>query len=1106
MVDSGGENVSRFVIPRGFFAASLTAAAIVFSAPLSYGQAVAVAEIRGQVLDSSGAAVAGAALRAVQTDTQYTRTANSDADGSYVLPNLPIGPYRLEVTAKGFKTNLQSGIVLQVGNNIQVNVGLQVGSITENVEVRAQASMVETKDTSVSQVIDERRILDLPLNGRQATSLVLLAGGATYAPSAGNDSVGSKSFYSSVVISVAGSQGNNLNYLLDGGDNNDTFSNVNLPFPFPDALQEFSVETNALPARNGLHPGGAVNIVTKSGANQMHGDLFEFLRNGSVNARNYFLATHDVLHRNQFGGTVGGRIIKDKLFFFGGYQGTRQVQTVPQSSIVLPTPAAISGDFSLLDKTKQLVDPVNGTPFAGNRIPVTRFDPAAVAFAKYLPAVSDPSGTFTYSIPRTGNEDQLIGRVDFLQSSKNTMFGRYFLVDYSNPAVWDPHNVLVTTTTGNLERAQSVTLGDTYSFGANAVNSLHATFSRRRNNRSSAQEMIGPKDLGIASANLSPTIPNYLQIQLGSTSIVGCSTCTPAHFNVNTFQVADDFDLLRGKHQLAFGVDIIRTQNNTYAGYKENGSFFFGNISSVSSGDSSADMMIGALGEYDQSRPQQTAYRQTIPGFYAQDTIKWSSRITVNLGLRWEPMLYATDYFERGSTFSMPAFLSHTHSQVYPNAPAGMFYWGDAGVPAAFTNNKIVNLSPRVGVVWNPHGDGRDTVRAGIGVLYNTPEAWFFQRLASNPPVVNEIDLTGTSVGTFSAPWAKYPGGNPFPGVVPAPKNVIFPTSTLWVVLPPNMKPTSITEWNLSYQRQFAGNWMGSASYIGTKTSHLWLGYDLNAAIPVGGIPISDIADRRPLHILSPADGALIGSLLEIDDGGNATYNGLLVSVQHRFSHGFTLLSNYTWSHCISDGDSVGNIRQTYYQIQTNRRADRGACNFDTRHIFNTSFVIQSPMTGQKGVAAQVLGGWQFAPIIRATTGIATNLTAGADNSGTGDSSLLVTDRPNLVMSDPYMHNWGPAAPQFINPAAFVANPSGTFGNLGRDAVNGPAQFNFDTSLSRIFTFAERLKLEARFEAFNAINHTNFSTLEVRQNNKNFGKLTAANDPRILQFALKLTF
>jgi hypothetical protein len=260
------------------------------------------------------------------------------------------------------------------------------------------------------------------------------------------------------------------------------------------------------------------------------------------------------------------------------------------------------------------------------------------------------------------------------------------------------------------------------------------------------------------------------------------------------------------------------------------------------------------------------------------------------------------------------------------------------------------------------------------------------------------------------------------------------------------------------------------------------------------------------LHILSPADGALIGSLLEIDDGGNATYNGLLVSVQHRFSHGFTLLSNYTWSHCISDGDSVGNIRQTYYQIQTNRRADRGACNFDTRHIFNTSFVIQSPMTGQKGVAAQVLGGWQFAPIIRATTGIATNLTAGADNSGTGDSSLLVTDRPNLVMSDPYMHNWGPAAPQFINPAAFVANPSGTFGNLGRDAVNGPAQFNFDTSLSRIFTFAERLKLEARFEAFNAINHTNFSTLEVRQNNKNFGKLTAANDPRILQFALKLTF
>jgi len=297
------------------------------------------ATVLGTVTDPSGAVFPHSQVALRSTATGTLATASTDERGEYSLPNLPVGPYRLEVQSKGFKTSLQSGILLQVGSSVQVNVTLQIGAVAESVEVKSEAAMAETRSNAVAQVIDQHRIMELPLNGRQATQLVYLAGGA--APQPASDMTGSKSFYSSVVIAVFGSQGNTLNYLLDGGDNNDTFSNVNLPFPFPDALQEFSVETNALPARNGLHPGGAVNIVTKSGTNQLHGDLFEFLRNGSVNARNYFLATHDVLHRNQFGGTVGGRIVKDKVFFFGGYQGTRQVQGVPQSQIVLPTPAAI---------------------------------------------------------------------------------------------------------------------------------------------------------------------------------------------------------------------------------------------------------------------------------------------------------------------------------------------------------------------------------------------------------------------------------------------------------------------------------------------------------------------------------------------------------------------------------------------------------------------------------------------------------------------------------------------------------------------------------------------------------------------------------------------
>jgi hypothetical protein len=315
--------------------------------PDCYGQAVAVAAVQGQVLDSSGSAVPGAQIKMTQTATQYVRSTTSGVDGSYSLPNLPVGPYTLEAAANGFKTYVQSGITLQVGSSVQVNVALQVGAVSENVQVTASANMVETRSNSVAQVIDERRITELPLNGRQATDLIVISGAATPTPAA--NMIGSKNYPSSTTMSVAGGQGNGTNYLLDGGDNTSNFTNVNMPFPFPDALQEFSVETSSLPARNGLHPGGVVNVVTKSGTNQLHGDLFEFLRNGNVNARNFFGTAHDSLKRNQFGGGVGDKIIRDKLFFFGGFQLTRNRQNPPSTISYVPTAAALTGDYSVLE-------------------------------------------------------------------------------------------------------------------------------------------------------------------------------------------------------------------------------------------------------------------------------------------------------------------------------------------------------------------------------------------------------------------------------------------------------------------------------------------------------------------------------------------------------------------------------------------------------------------------------------------------------------------------------------------------------------------------------------------------------------------------------------
>jgi hypothetical protein len=363
-------------------------------------QAVANAQIHGVVTDSTGASVAGAIVKATQTETSQTVSTESNSSGSYVLPNLPVGPYTLQVSAPNFSLYTQSGIILQVANNVQVNVSLQLGSLTQQVQVTADAAMVQTQDTTISEVVDQRRIIDLPLNGRQATDLILLSGGATVAPNAAGRVATSHDYPTSSPVSVSGGQENGNNYLLDGGDNNDSHSNINLPFPMPDALQEFSVQANGVPARYGLHPGAVVNAVTKSGTNSIHGDLFEFVRNGNFNARNFFAATQDSLRRNQYGGTVGGPIRKDKLFIFGGFQATRERTAPPQTISYVPTQAVLNGDFSTIEsgpcqsngKRVQLIDPSNGTPFANDQIPVGRFSTPSINLAKLIPVSTDPTG------------------------------------------------------------------------------------------------------------------------------------------------------------------------------------------------------------------------------------------------------------------------------------------------------------------------------------------------------------------------------------------------------------------------------------------------------------------------------------------------------------------------------------------------------------------------------------------------------------------------------------------------------------------------------------------------------------------------------------------
>lgn len=1095
-------------------------------------QVTAVAQVSGTVSDPSGAAIVNAQVTMTEVDKHTIHTTLSDVTGSYTLPNLPVGPYRLEVKSPGFKDYVQSGLELVVNNNIQVNVAMQVGAATEKIEVSATASMVETKENSISSLVDEKRINELPLNGRQVTDLIYTVGAAVPADSG---DTGSKTFWSATRIAVAGGQGNGTAYLLDGADATDAMSNVNLPFPFPDALQEFAIETSAVSSQFGTHPGATVNVVTKSGGDSFHGNLFEYIRNGDLDARNYFSTTGpDTLKRNTYGGTAGGHIIKDKLFFFGGFQGTENRQSPPQSTTHIPTSAMLNGDFSTIasaacGKAVTLNNPFASpvVPFPGNQIPLTLMNPAAVTVAsKYTPtAAANTCGTVTYGIPQTGDEQQFIERTDWALSAKQQIWGRYFWDHWTNPPVLVGQNLLTSTSPGNYELAQEITIGDSYTFTPTLVNTFHVGFNRRRDNRGPTDFPISWTQLGVPMYS---AVPNFLLIS-GMTGgfTTYCGTCAPGHFNLNDYQVADDVNWVKGKHQIGFGFNIIRVQNNTISGFDENGAPTW---NGMFTGLGMADFLLGKMSDFQQTNATPDDLRTWVMSYYAQDSYRVSKNFVLNFGLRWEPTFSDPDKYGRGTSFSETAFLAGQHSTKDPTAPAGLFVPGDPGIPAANWNGQKANFAPRVGLVWNPHGDGRDTLRIGGALLYDSTETWFNERETTNPPYGNDIDVLTT--GTLANPWAGYAGGNPFPQ---KPGVNFFPNYGVYINMPINPKSTYVTDWNITYQRQIGKDWMASASYLGNHTTHLWIALERNPAISVPGVceagqpygtvltlPACTTANtnqRRILYQANPAQGIYYASIDTMDDGAVSRYQGLLLSTQHRSTH-YTFIANFTDSYCLSDYDFGAALAGSTNSQIFNRHADWGPCVSDARYLFNSSFVATSYWESSNKFMSGLLKNWEIAPLFQARTGQPLTITTGTDNSETG----LGTDRPDQVLSD--WHATAGCATQsicvqYLNKAAFTPNAQGTYGDVGRGALRGPGFFGFNLSLSRSFKIKERYSLQVRMDAFNILNHTNFvgafapagqpagasyGTLATGLSSSTFGQITGAYDPRILQFALKFYF
>jgi hypothetical protein len=1103
-------------------------------------QIAGTGSIQGSVADPTGAALSNATVTAVNSATHVKHAVTTDGNGLYSLPNLSIGTYGVEVAAQGFNHYRQSDIVLDVGSSIAVNIVMKVGAMEQTVEVQASGLALQTEDSALKQTVDQKTLTELPLNGRQMTSLITLMGGAVNA-NENNDVQGSKTFYSSAVISIAGGQGNFTDYRLDGADNNDYMTNINLPFPFPDAVAEFSVETTAMGAQSGLHPGGLVNVVTRSGENQWHGTAFEFIRNNYIDATNFFSDSKDTLHQNQFGGTLGGKIIRDKLFFFAGYQRTESRQSQALTPAYVPTAANLLGDFSVTESAAcqstaiQLLNPQTGAILPNNQIDPSYFNATALALVKYLPAATNACGLVKFAIPNQTAENQFVTRVDSTINSKNSVYARYFLDGYQHPAFYSPTNALITGQTGNYERVQGLTLGDTYILTSQMVNTFHATGTRRRINRGPSVTGINPSTIGInmyaaAPVGLNLTVTNKWNIYSGA----------PAAFNVNTFSFADDVNWVRGKHQIGFGGEFVRTQFNENNIYQGNGQFGFsgsysqfgpsGSSVGGTGADANLDFLTGSMNSFQQSNPQQDALRVPIPSIYLQDTYHATKKMVLTAGVRWNPAYFPTDNFGRGSEFSMSAFLNNTSSKVYPNAPAGSLYYGDPGIPKAFTKNSPLQFSPRVGATYDPFGNGKTVFRVGSALVYDEVDLFMGQNMNENPPFsVSVANAPVNAPLSFTSPWSNGTvTTNPFPLSAKPSASTVFQQGSQYIVLPTQYHPPVMLQYTASLQQELGRSWQFQLDYIGNRTDFNSYSLPMNPAVYIPGTcdggpcsTLGNTASRFALTLANPVAGPYYagggqGSVYVVT-GANASYNGLVTTIQHRLSSRFVFMANYTWSHCIDIADNVGDTEAVTVQNPANIKADRSNCGFDFRHVFNSTLVASShfSLTGWK---AQVINNWEIAPLVHVTDGAPFTVVMGVDNSLTD----TLNDRPNLTHPAlVYTHAKilsGPSTnAQYVNAAAFTPNAIGTFGNERPNTFRGPKSLQVDSALSRSFALHKRLNLTVRLEAFNVLNHPNFAPPEssgyigqsTSLTSSTFGQITATTNgygARVFQGAVKLTF
>lgn len=1097
--------------------ASLLLAVAVLLTPVSVYAQTTTAGIRGTVTDPSGAAIAGAKVTATNLGTKLTLTANTDVSGTYAFTLLPVGSYSVSVETAGFKRFEQTGIPLTTNSVLGLNVTLEVGAVTESVQITAGAPLVNTQTSETGTLVGSTQIVELPLNGRNIIQLATLTNGVAAenvrTAITGGDERNANN------MAVNGNRVTMTQYNLDGGQFAGPQLNAGLNYPNPDAIAEFRFITSNYNAEYGRNPGGVMNVITKSGTNDIHGSAWEFNRNSDLAARSFFLPRVAFLNQNQYGFSGGGPVIKNKLFFFGTAQWLKIRQGRATTGSFPPTEAEKRGDYSASPGVTAIRDPDNNNqPFANRQIPVTRLDSVALKLANLLPAPNSPDGRFLGAFSEPVNNYQYLLKGDYNINDRNRLTMSWYRDHTAGTSLLDfgrlgmPFQNITGGPKTSLTDIQQAVGNWTYNVRPNMVNQFRFGYVH-------SDLQVAAIGRGPTLHQLTPLFPEQPFQDIPGFNVSGRWSMGTGNFNIYPawlYQFSDNVNWIVGRHTIKIGGGF-EFWHFTFDSTANNMAIFLPNGSIT--GAAITDFFMGRAAPTFVSNGWSSDQTQKNFAGYVQDDFKVSRNLTVNLGLRYEVVTMfnpkASVKSEDGG-FLRPsgAFVEGRKSQVFPNAPAGLLFAGDTGIANGVVHTDKNNFAPRVGFAWDIFGDSKTSLRGGYGLFYDAPRGTDITSATQNPPFfVNFLisptpsfvnPLPPSAQAAFPVRYRKDLSFAPF-----------YPMSIQ--SLNPNLRSAQIHQFNLTLQRELPGRVSVQAGYVANRTSGLVLFRRINPAIytpgtDANGNPLSSVANTDRRRRLNQGLSTLLyGDTALADSIGDSSYDSLQLQVRKEFGKGLSLLASYTYAKAID----VTSLLLTCgfgatLQNPDNLSGDRGLAGFDQRRRLVLSFNYVTPRVSKQlnnnPVAKAVLDEWEIGTISSFGAGFPFNVAAGRDNSLTA----LNGDRPNLV-GDPRLDTGRPRAQyitQYFNPAAFAANSPGQFGNAGRNILIGPGSVRMDLSLYKNFTISERWgRLQLRLEAFNAPNRPNFSnpaaSLAAPQN---MGRITGAGDGRIIQLGGKYIF